>query len=137
MAERAQRLQERAAAAAAAAARADAARDQADNNQPPGDQPGDKPGAGPGGNGRTDEVALTDETSKPQGRSEGGAQTGRTDLEAAELLRGLDAKQRAAVYKLPPRIRDPLLEGMRQRGPAAYQNVIDTYFRQLGKDIPQ
>jgi hypothetical protein len=24
---------------------------------------------------------------------------------------------------------------MRQRGPAAYQDVIDTYFRQLGKEI--
>lgn len=138
MAERAQRLQERAAAAAAAAARADAAREQAENQQPPGDEPGDQQGQGPGGKGRRgDEVASTEEKTKPQGRSEGGAQTGRTDLEAAELLRGLDAKQRAALYKLPPRIRDPLLEGMRQRGPAAYQNVIDTYFRQLGKDIPQ
>jgi GMP synthase (glutamine-hydrolysing) len=32
---------------------------------------------------------------------------------------------------------DPLLEGMRERGPAAYQEVIDTYFRHLGRDIPQ
>lgn len=56
-------------------------------------------------------------------------------LESAEALRGLDASQRAAIYRLPPRVRDPLLEGMRQRGPAAYQDVIDTYFRQLGKEI--
>jgi len=57
--------------------------------------------------------------------------------EVADPLRGLDASRRAAIYKLPPRVRDPLLEGMRQRGPAAYQDVIDTYFRQLGRDIPQ
>ena len=42
----------------------------------------------------------------------------------------------AAIYKLPPRVRDPLLEGMRERGPAAYQEVIDTYFRHLGRDLP-
>ena len=28
-------------------------------------------------------------------------------------------------------------DGMRQRGPEAYQGVIDSYFRQLGRDIPQ
>lgn len=63
--------------------------------------------------------------------------SGSVEIDAADALRGLDARQRAALYKLPPHIRDTLLEGMRQRGPAAYQGVIDTYFRQLGKDIPQ
>jgi hypothetical protein len=67
--------------------------------------------------------------------TDGGALAGQAEV--ADPLRGLDASRRAAIYKLPPRVRDPLLEGMRQRGPAAYQDVIDTYFRQLGRDIPQ
>jgi hypothetical protein len=62
---------------------------------------------------------------------------GRTEIQKGDPLRGLDASRRAAIYKLPPRVRDPLLEGMRQKGPAAYQDVIDTYFRHLGRDIPQ
>jgi hypothetical protein len=68
--------------------------------------------------------------------TDGGSQVGQAVIKEAEL-RGLDAARRAAIYKLPPRVRDPLLEGMRERGPAAYQEVIDTYFRHLGKDIPQ
>jgi hypothetical protein len=72
----------------------------------------------------------------PEG-TEGGAMAGRTEIQKGDPLRGLDASRRAAIYKLPPRVRDPLLEGMRQKGPAAYQDVIDTYFRQLGRDIPQ
>jgi hypothetical protein len=62
---------------------------------------------------------------------------GSTAIAPADAIRGLDARQRAALYKLPPHIRDPLLDGMRQRGPEAYQGVIDSYFRQLGRDIPQ
>ena len=130
MAERAQRLQARAAEEAARAA----ARDQAEKGR----QPGDAGRRGADGDSRQpNEITTSDDKTDPAGRSEGGAVASRGDIDAAELLRGLDAKQRAALYKLPPRIRDPLLEGMRQRGPAAYQNVIDTYFRQLGKDIPQ
>jgi hypothetical protein len=132
MAERARRLQERAAAAAAHAEAAAARRAQPSR---PGDQAGPAP---PGNGGREGGASTADgERAGTPGQTAGGAQTGRTDIDAADALRGLDAKQRAALYKLPPRIRDPLLEGMRQRGPAAYQDVIDTYFRQLGKDIPQ
>ncbi len=108
MAERAQRAQ---AQAAARQAQAEA------KSKQNGNQKSQEPPSNPGQN--IDSEALTTVVR----------------LESAEALRGLDASQRAAIYRLPPRIRDPLLEGMRQRGPAAYQDVIDTYFRQLGKEI--
>jgi hypothetical protein len=125
MAERARRLEERAAREAArqAAEQAAANKSQPAQSEPgQGEMPGDpsdmhKPGE--------PTAQLTD----------GGAMAGQAEV--ADPLRGLDASRRAAIYKLPPRVRDPLLEGMRQRGPAAYQDVIDTYFRQLGRDIPQ
>lgn len=125
MAERARRLEERAAREAARRAAQQAAANKSQPAQPAprqGEMPGDpsemqKPGEA--------KAQLTD----------GGALAGQAEV--ADPLRGLDASRRAAIYKLPPRVRDPLLEGMRQRGPAAYQDVIDTYFRQLGRDIPQ
>ena len=125
MAERARRLEERAAREAARQAAQQAAANKSQPAQPApgqGEMPGDpsemqKPGEA--------KAQLTD----------GGAMAGQAEV--ADPLRGLDASRRAAIYKLPPRVRDPLLEGMRQRGPAAYQDVIDTYFRQLGRDIPQ
>jgi hypothetical protein len=121
MAERARRLEARAAREAARQAAADKGQ-PAPSEPGPGEMPGDpsdmqKPGE--------PTAELTD----------GGAIAGQAEV--ADPLRGLDASRRAAIYKLPPRVRDPLLEGMRQRGPAAYQDVIDTYFRQLGRDIPQ
>jgi len=125
MAERARRLEERAAREAArqAAQQAAANKSQPAQSEPAqGEMPGDPSDMqGPG----EPTAQLTD----------GGALAGRAEV--ADPLRGLDASRRAAIYKLPPRVRDPLLEGMRQRGPAAYQDVIDTYFRQLGRDIPQ
>jgi len=51
--------------------------------------------------------------------------------------RGLDPATRAAIEKLPPHVRDPLLEGMRQRGPEAYRGVIEAYFKRLGEEIPR
>jgi hypothetical protein len=129
MAERARRLQAREAARAEAAARAAAANRRAGEDRTAAAPPQDRSSTTPA---RPDADAATTD-----GPSEGGAMAGRTAIDAADTVRGLDARQRAALYKLPPHIRDPLLEGMRQRGPAAYQGVIDTYFRQLGKDIPQ
>ena len=67
--------------------------------------------------------------------TDGGALAGSANLESA--LRGLDASQRAAVEALPPRVRDSLLEGMRQRGPEAYRSTIDAYFRALGRELPR
>ncbi|MCE9592537.1 MAG: hypothetical protein K8S99_18675 [Planctomycetes bacterium] len=39
-----------------------------------------------------------------------------------------------AIYRLPPRLREPLIQGMRERGPEAYQTFIDAYYRSLSKD---
>jgi hypothetical protein len=123
MAARAQRLQQQASRRAAdqmARGQQGAAQQAASDKQGEGEgQPGAKPTGEP--------------TQTP---TDGGTQVGQAVIKEADL-RGLDAARRAAIYKLPPRVRDPLLEGMRQRGPAAYQEVIDTYFRHLGRDIPQ
>lgn len=43
--------------------------------------------------------------------------------------------QGAALYRLPPRVRDPLIQGMQEKGPEAYQRLIDAYYRQLSKDV--
>ena len=121
MAERARRLQERAAR--------EAARQAAAGKGAPAP-------SGPGQGQMPGEPSDIRQPGEPMAQpTDGGAMAGQTEV--TDPLRGLDASRRAAIYKLPPRVRDPLLEGMRQRGPAAYQDVIDTYFRQLGRDIPQ
>ena len=125
MAERARRLEERAAREAARQASQQAADKR---SKPAQSEPGQ--GEMPG------EQSDMQKPGEPTAQlTDGGALAGQAEV--ADPLRGLDASRRAAIYKLPPRVRDPLLEGMRQRGPAAYQDVIDTYFRQLGRDIPQ
>ncbi|MAE59911.1 MAG: hypothetical protein CMJ49_00990 [Planctomycetaceae bacterium] len=43
----------------------------------------------------------------------------------------MSAAQRAAVYRLPPSRREPLLQSMQERGPEAYQELIDAYYQQL------
>jgi len=140
MAERARRLQAKAAAEAEAAARA-AAR----SGRKRGTSARDRPPATTADAAdaqRTDTPGVTgkpadEEAAAEQAASEGGAMNGSTAIAPADALRGLDARQRATLYKLPPHVRDPLLDGMRQRGPEAYQGVIDSYFRRLGRDIPQ
>ena len=47
----------------------------------------------------------------------------------------LSASQRAAVYRLPPRLREPLIQGMAERGPEGYQRLIDAYYRRIGKEM--
>ncbi|MCX5659105.1 MAG: hypothetical protein NTW19_05200, partial [Planctomycetota bacterium] len=51
-------------------------------------------------------------------------------------LSGIDLSNQAAagLYRLPPRLREPLLQAMQERGPEGYQELIDAYYRQLGKD---
>jgi hypothetical protein len=125
MADRARRLEERAAREVARQASQQAV---ANKSQPAQSEPGQ--GEMPG------DPSDMQKPGEPTAQlTDGGAMAGKAEV--ADPLRGLDASRRAAIYKLPPRVRDPLLEGMRQRGPAAYQDVIDTYFRQLGRDIPQ
>ena len=52
-------------------------------------------------------------------------------------LGGVDgaADQGATFYRLPPKLRQPLVEGMQERGPEAYQPLIDAYYRQLSEDV--
>jgi hypothetical protein len=48
----------------------------------------------------------------------------------AELAR-LDPSARSLVLKLPPRVREELLQGMREEGPEGYRKFIDDYFKRL------
>jgi hypothetical protein len=41
----------------------------------------------------------------------------------------------ASMYKLPPHLRQPLLDGMRDRVPEGYQPLIDAYYRQLSEGV--
>ncbi|HEX4141962.1 MAG TPA: hypothetical protein VHY91_00290 [Pirellulales bacterium] len=52
-----------------------------------------------------------------------------------EVPLGSDPRERAQFYQLPPRLREPLLEGMQERGPEGYQPMIDAYFRELSKEV--
>ena len=47
----------------------------------------------------------------------------------------LSASQRAAVYRLPPRLREPLIQGMAERGPEGYQHLIDAYYQRIGQEM--
>ena len=47
----------------------------------------------------------------------------------------LSASQRASVYRLPPRLREPLIQGMAERGPEGYQRLIDAYYRRIGQEM--
>ncbi|MBE3068967.1 MAG: hypothetical protein IMZ66_01890, partial [Planctomycetes bacterium] len=53
------------------------------------------------------------------------------DLGGADVPPG----QGAALYRLPPWMRQPLVEGMQERGPEAYQPLIDAYYRQLSTEV--
>ena len=123
MADRARRI----AARKARNQNADGSSEQGEGASQPGD--GDEPGDGQGAKGD----GAGDSEDPGDSPTDGGGRNARRDLESP--LRGLDARQRAALERLPPRVRDPLLEGMREQGPAAYREVIDTYFRRLGKDV--
>lgn len=41
----------------------------------------------------------------------------------------------ASIYKLPLHLRQPLLDGMRDRVPEGYQPLIDAYYRQLSEGV--
>lgn len=38
-------------------------------------------------------------------------------------------------YRLPPRARQSLLQGMREQGPEGYQSLIDAYYRELSREV--
>lgn len=50
-------------------------------------------------------------------------------------LSGIDiSKQASGFYRLPPHIRDPLIQGLKEAAPEGYQPLIDAYYRQLGAE---
>ena len=48
-------------------------------------------------------------------------------------LEGLDLPTRTIILKMQPRIREELLQGMREEGPEGYRAFIRDYFRRLTK----
>lgn len=64
----------------------------------------------------------------PQGNLQGGT----LDDPALEAeLNGLPLDMRTAILHLQPRLREQLLQGMRERGPDGYRGFIDEYFKRL------
>ena len=43
----------------------------------------------------------------------------------------------AALYRLPLHLRQRLMQGMQERGPEAYQALIDAYYRQLSEEVEE
>jgi len=142
MAERARALAAMQAAAKAAAAQA-AASQQGQPGEQPGQQPG-QPGTEPGQSGQEPGQQPGQQAGMPPPQGPAGRgpnvndtpQTSPVGIADADR-RGLDPAMRAAIEKLPPHVRDPLLEGMRQQGPEAYRGVIEAYFKRLGQEIPR
>jgi hypothetical protein len=57
---------------------------------------------------------------------------GHTSPASAEAeLAKLDPATRHAILKLPPQVRQELLQGMRDAGPDGYQQFIADYFKRL------
>ena len=61
----------------------------------------------------------------------GGGFTGATSTDAQ--LAGIDADKRSVILNLQPQVREELLQGMKEEGPAAYRKYIQNYFEQLTK----
>lgn len=49
-------------------------------------------------------------------------------------LPDLSPDQKMKLYRLPPSMRQPLMQGMKQRGPEGYQPLIDAYYRELTQE---
>ncbi|HEY1784606.1 MAG TPA: hypothetical protein VGG30_03625 [Pirellulales bacterium] len=74
------------------------------------------------------------------GRSGSGNSTPTVNVQPGHIIPGeaplgSDPRERTQFFQLPPRLREPLLEGMQERGPEGYQPLIDAYFRELSKEI--
>lgn len=64
-----------------------------------------------------------------QGNLHGGTGPGSLDAELAKL----DPSTRNVMLRLPPQIREQLLQGMREDGPEGYRQLIQDYFRRLAE----
>jgi hypothetical protein len=67
-----------------------------------------------------------------RGNMDGSMQNARRDAELAKL----DPDTRATLLKLPPRLRDELIQGMNEQGPEAYRAFIQDYFKRLTETKP-
>jgi hypothetical protein len=65
----------------------------------------------------------------PKGNLKGGLPPGGEATELAEL----DLETRTIIMKMQPRVREELLQGMREQGPAGYRKFIQDYFQKLTK----
>jgi hypothetical protein len=62
-----------------------------------------------------------------QGNQQGARPPGSLDVEMAKL----DPATRTVLLKMQPKLREELLQGMREAGPEGYQKFIDDYFKRL------
>ncbi|MBI1367717.1 MAG: hypothetical protein GC162_03595 [Planctomycetes bacterium] len=89
------------------------------------------------GSARGSATGPTNSTTPPGGRSFGSrgytGKPGEIDESGVEAV-GVDGAKRAALYRLPPRVREPLIQGMNEHGPEGYQPLIDAYYRQLTRE---
>jgi hypothetical protein len=53
--------------------------------------------------------------------------------ETRTMLEGLDLNARTVILKMPPRVREELLRGMREEGPEGYSKFIQDYFKRLSE----
>ena len=65
-----------------------------------------------------------------------GAAHGRYVIDMGMVDFDLNADERAAVYRLPPRMREPLIRAMNEQPPEGYRHLIDAYYRRLGEEAP-
>jgi hypothetical protein len=67
-------------------------------------------------------------STQPTGNLTGGVQSGTPgDAELAKL----DPATRTVILKMPPRVREELLQGMKEEGPEGYRKFIQEYFKKL------
>jgi hypothetical protein len=70
---------------------------------------------------------------RPGGQQPEGNMTGAQHNGPAEeaQLRKLDPDTRGKMLRLPPRLREELIQGMQEQGPEGYQRFIEDYFKRL------
>jgi hypothetical protein len=100
---------------------------------------GDDSGQGGSPGGKSQGLSMapggqSGESSDQTGGGGGGSDSNFGDNTGMLSALSNDPQQRAAIYRLPPRLRQPLLQGMQERGPEGYQPLIDAYYRQLTQE---
>jgi hypothetical protein len=71
-------------------------------------------------------------TGQPNASSTGNLSGGQAPGQLTEAEMGrLDPSTRTLILKMPPRVREELLQGMREEGPEGYRKFIEDYFKRL------